>query len=71
MDHPYIVGIDTPSCKECGLGKTWTVFGPNHIAMGVCFGEESEADSLAGMLNDAHKKGRAAGLRESLEEEGA
>ncbi len=54
---PYIVEVDSGGCEHCAQGKSWTVVGPDGVAMGVSYDEESEANFLASMMNLAYETG--------------
>jgi hypothetical protein len=56
---------DSHVCSECGRGGMWEVVGPDGMAMGVLFSDETDAHELAGMLNAAFEMGsRTSKLKE-------
>lgn len=56
----YRVVADSDGCPHCHAGKTWTVVGPDDVAIGQSFSEEVDAEETAEMLNHAYMLGVAA-----------
>jgi len=63
MEKVYTVEVDHGGCKHCGAGKTYTVVGPDGVAVGRSFGDKDDADDLAADMNQAWRLG----LESSLE----
>jgi hypothetical protein len=53
----YRVIVDSSPCGHCGLGGSWTVEGPDGVAIGESFDEEADADETAELLNAVHEIG--------------
>lgn len=64
----YTVEVENNGCERCGHGKLWVVVDPDGIAGGTSYSNEEEAADIAGMLNDALKRGqrRAKSLADSV-----
>lgn len=53
----YRVVSDNKACSHCGNGGTFTVIGPNNVAIGTSFSDETDASETASMLNAAFELG--------------
>lgn len=59
-DPAYRVERERGPCVACGHGERWIVIGPDDVASGISFEDESDAHQAAGMLSSAFELGRAA-----------
>ena len=59
-DEPYTVIVDDKPCKHCDNGMTWTIEGPDGIAIGRSFYDKEDAEDLADDMNHAFGEGQAA-----------
>jgi hypothetical protein len=64
MDEPYFVEIDENGCAKCGVGRMWTVIGPDGTQHQTSFADEDDAARLAEDLNDAYYRGKHEKQRE-------
>lgn len=53
QDEPYFVEVGETGCSDCGAGRTYTVVGPDGVAIGQSWEEEDEAAEMASRLNEA------------------
>lgn len=57
QDEPYFVAVGETGCSGCGAGRTYTVIGPDGVAIGPSWEEEDEAADHASRLNEAFYMG--------------
>lgn len=57
-EEPYHVAVDENGCGHCGVGRQWTVVGPDGVACGTSWDEEEDADHFADQMNDAYWNGK-------------
>lgn len=62
--QPFRVEVDHGGCEHCAAGKTWTVVGPDDVALSRSYEESDEAEYLCNELNDAYAFGFAAARRD-------
>jgi predicted regulator of Ras-like GTPase activity (Roadblock/LC7/MglB family) len=55
----YAVEVDQLGCKTCGHGRTWTVVGPDGVAIGQSFEDHADAEDLAALLSHVHDAAKA------------
>lgn len=61
MSKPYTVIIDDAPCEHCGRGITYTIVGPDGVAIGESWTDAEgavEASERAGQLNAAYALGQ-------------
>jgi len=57
-EDPYFVEVDSNGCRHCGVGRTWTVIGPNGVGASRSWEDEEDAENFADSLNEAFWRGR-------------
>jgi hypothetical protein len=57
-DEPYFIEVDSGGCERCAGGKTWTVIGPDGVAIGQSWEDEDHAADVADLMNQAFWQGR-------------
>lgn len=60
--EPYFIEVDTSGCQHCGAKRTWTIVGPDDVAIGRSFEDEETARDLAADMNTAYYAGRASAM---------
>lgn len=58
--EPYFVEVNNDGCSRCGHDRTWTVVGPDGVALGQSWVDEDDAQDVADWLNEAYEAGRGA-----------
>ena len=62
-EDPYFIEVDTNGCAHCGARRTWTIVGPDDVAIGRSFEDEESASDLAEDMNRAYWQGVEAALK--------
>jgi hypothetical protein len=61
---PYTVTADDSNrCECCGRGRTWEVVGPDGVALGIAYDNQSNADEFADDLSRAYLAGAQAAIK--------
>jgi hypothetical protein len=58
----YKVEFENEGCTTCGRGKLWVTVGPDGVRGSTSYGDETEAEHEADILNAAYNAGRASGI---------
>lgn len=60
-DTPYRIDIDQQGCQTCNAGRTYTIVGPDGVALGRSWDDMNEALEWCDELNAAYNSGLAEG----------
>lgn len=60
-DTPYHIDIDQQGCQTCNAGRTYTIVGPDGVALGLSWDDMNEALEWTDELNAAYNSGLADG----------
>jgi hypothetical protein len=61
-DAAYRVEVDTEGCAHCAGNRTWTIVGPDGVAIGSSWGDEEFAGDVADLMNMAYDAGKESEL---------
>jgi hypothetical protein len=62
--EPYVVEVDHGGCSHCHGGRTWTVVGPDDVAISTSFEDREHVEWIAEQMNHAYQAGQAAARAE-------